>query len=77
LMMEWMTFLIEANRELHRRLVSNGTPQDYSEKPGSHTWVYWQNSLPYHALYFANVFKQMDLQYIEDIICLCLLFMVF
>ena len=51
-------FLIEANRELHRRLVYNGTPHDYSERPGSHTWTYWQNSLPYHALFFSNVFKE-------------------
>ncbi len=50
-------FLIEANRELHRRLVFNGTPHDYSERPGSHTWEYWQNSLPYHALFFAKFFK--------------------
>jgi len=51
-------FLIEANRELHRRLVFNGTPHDYSERPGSHTWQYWQNSLPYHALFFSKVFKE-------------------
>jgi S-formylglutathione hydrolase FrmB len=51
-------FLIEANRELHRKLVANDTPHDYSERPGQHTWLYWQNSLPYHALFFANVFKQ-------------------
>jgi S-formylglutathione hydrolase FrmB len=51
-------FLIEANRELHRRLVFNGTPHDYSERPGSHTWEYWQNSLPYHVLFFSKVFKE-------------------
>lgn len=51
-------FLIEVNRELHRRLVYNNTPHDYSERPGSHTWQYWQNSLPYHALFFSKVFKE-------------------
>lgn len=51
-------FLIEVNRELHRRLIYNNTPHDYSERPGSHTWQYWQNSLPYHALFFAKVFKE-------------------
>ena len=50
-------FLIEVNRELHRRLVFNGTPHDYSERPGAHTWDYWQNSLPYHVLFFSKVFK--------------------
>lgn len=51
-------FLIEANRELHRRLVFNGTPHDYAERPGSHTWAYWQNSLPFHALFFSHVFEE-------------------
>jgi S-formylglutathione hydrolase FrmB len=50
-------FLIEANRELHRRLVYNGTPHDYSERPGAHSWPYWENSLPYHVLFFNNVLK--------------------
>jgi S-formylglutathione hydrolase FrmB len=44
-------FLIEPNRELHRRLLFNHTDHDYSERPGGHTWDYWQNSLP-HQYYF-------------------------
>ena len=51
-------FFITVNRELHRRLVFNGTPHDYSERPGSHTWEYWKNSLPYHALFFSKVFQE-------------------
>jgi putative tributyrin esterase len=50
-------FLLETNRELHRRLLYNHTPHDYTERPGSHTWEYWQNSLPYHILFFYNVLK--------------------
>lgn len=50
-------FLIEPNRELHRRLVFNQTPHDYSERPGTHNWEYWQNSLPNHVLFFYNVLK--------------------
>ena len=50
-------FLIEANRELHRRLVYNGTPHDYTERPGAHSWPYWQNSLPYHVLFFHKVLE--------------------
>ena len=50
-------FLIEPNRELHRRLVFNQTPHDYSERPGGHSWDYWQNSLPHHVLFFSNVLK--------------------
>jgi len=50
-------FLIEANRELHHRLVYNHTPHDYTEHPGGHSWDYWQNSLPFHVLFFYNVLK--------------------
>lgn len=52
-------FLIEPNRELHRRLVYNKTPHDYAERPGGHTWDYWQNSLPHHALFFAKAFESL------------------
>ena len=50
-------FLIEVNRELHRRLVYNNAPHDYTERPGTHTWEYWQNSLPYQLLFFSKVLK--------------------
>lgn len=50
-------FLIEPNRELHRRLVYNKTPHQYSEYPGAHTWEYWENSLPYHLLFFSKILK--------------------
>lgn len=50
-------FLIEPNRELHRRLVYGKVEHDYAERPGAHTWDYWQNSLPYHVLFFSSVLK--------------------
>jgi len=50
-------FLIESNRELHRRLVYNKVVHDYTERPGAHTWEYWENSLPYHVLFFSKVLK--------------------
>ncbi len=50
-------FLIENNRELHRRLVYNKIPHDYTERPGAHTWEYWENALPYHILFFETIFK--------------------
>lgn len=50
-------FLIEPNRELHRRLVYSKIDHDYTERPGGHTWAYWQNSLPNHLLFFSNVLK--------------------
>lgn len=50
-------FLIEANRELHSRLLYAGVSHDYTERPGAHTWPYWENSLPYHVLFFHKVLK--------------------
>ena len=49
--------LLEINREVHRRLVYNHTPHDYTERPGAHTWQYWQNALPYQLLFFQQVLK--------------------
>ena len=50
-------FLIETNRELHRRLVYQKVPHDYTERPGAHTWEYWENALPYHVLFFNKILK--------------------
>ncbi|PSR54765.1 esterase [Adhaeribacter arboris] len=47
-------FLIESNRELHRRLVIEKVPHEYIERPGAHTWPYWGNALPYHMLFFQK-----------------------
>ena len=49
--------LIDINREVHRRLLYNHTPHDYTERPGAHTWQYWQNALPYQMLFFQQVLK--------------------
>lgn len=48
-------FLIEPNRELHRRLVYNKVEHDYTERPGAHTWEYWENALSYHVLFFSKI----------------------
>lgn len=50
-------FLIETNRDLHRRLLENKTPHDYTERPGAHTWEYWQNALPGQVLFFSKILK--------------------
>lgn len=51
-------FLIESNRELHRRLVYNKVPHDYTERPGAHTWEYWENALPYHVFFFSKILSR-------------------
>lgn len=47
-------FLIEDNRELHRRLVAEKVAHDYTERPGAHSWAYWGNSLEHHLLFFQK-----------------------
>jgi putative tributyrin esterase len=49
-------YLLEANRELHRRLLYRKIPHEYTERPGAHTWEYWSAALPVHMQYFAGVF---------------------
>ena len=49
--------LIDTNREMHRRLVYNHTPHEYTERPGAHTWEYWQTALPYQVLFLAQVLR--------------------
>lgn len=50
-------FLIESNRELHRRLVYAKVAHDYTERPGAHTWEYWENALPTHTLFFSKILE--------------------
>jgi S-formylglutathione hydrolase FrmB len=50
-------FLIETNRDMHQRLVVSQVPHDYIERPGAHTWDYWENALPYQVLFFYKVLK--------------------
>lgn len=38
-------YLIEHNRSLHRRMQSLGVAHEYSERPGAHTWDYWDASI--------------------------------
>ncbi len=50
-------FLIETNRQLHGILLDNGTPHEYTERPGAHTWKYWTEALPVHLLFFSRYLK--------------------
>ncbi len=44
-------FLIEENRELHRRMVHEKIPHEYVERPGNHSWEYWSNAIVYQLAY--------------------------
>lgn len=49
-------FLINTNRQIHQLLLENGTPHEYTERPGAHTWEYWTEALPFHFLFIDKVF---------------------
>ena len=49
--------LLESNREVHRRLLYNHTPHDYTERPGAHNWDYWQTALPYQVLFLHGMLE--------------------
>lgn len=51
-------FLIETNRQIHQLLVANGTPHEYIERPGAHTWQYWTEALPVHLFFFNKYLKR-------------------
>lgn len=51
-------FLIETSRELHQLLLSKQVPHEYTERPGAHTWEYWENALPYHLLFFHKILQE-------------------
>nr|WP_315203468.1 hypothetical protein [uncultured Flavobacterium sp.] len=38
-------------------MVYSKVSHDYIERPGAHTWEYWDNALPYQVLFFSKVFK--------------------
>jgi S-formylglutathione hydrolase FrmB len=51
-------FLIETNRQIHQLLLENGTPHEYIERPGAHTWPYWTEALPVHLLFIDKYLKR-------------------
>lgn len=50
-------FFYQINAALHRRLMTLKIDHDYIERPGNHSWAYWDNSIQYQLLYFKNCFK--------------------
>jgi len=51
-------FLFESNQALHAKLLEQGIPHDYTERPGQHNWAYFANSLDYHLVFFRKVLAE-------------------
>ena len=51
-------FFIEPNRELHKKLLDLNIKHEYTERPGAHTWDYWDNSIKSQTYFFNQMFNQ-------------------
>jgi S-formylglutathione hydrolase FrmB len=51
-------FFSRSNKELHNLLVELKIPHDYIERPGTHDWNYWGNSIKFQTLFFSNKFDE-------------------
>lgn len=51
-------FFIESNRALHKKLVDLQVKHTYTERPGSHSWDYWKDSIRQHTFFFKHNFEQ-------------------
>ncbi|QHT67805.1 esterase family protein [Rhodocytophaga rosea] len=52
-------FLYEANKAFHKKMLEEGIPHEYTERPGEHNWTYFVNSLEYHMIFFQKVLAQL------------------
>jgi len=50
-------FFYNVNKAMHVKLLASNIPHDYIERPGKHTWSYWENSIKYQLLFFNNYFN--------------------
>jgi S-formylglutathione hydrolase FrmB len=50
-------FFLEANREMHHRLLELHIPHEYTERPGEHNSAYWGSAVDYQVLFFHKYFE--------------------
>lgn len=51
-------FFLDVNRKLHQRLLDLKINHDYTERPGSHSWAYWDNAIQFQMLFFKHFFEK-------------------
>lgn len=51
-------FFFDSNQRLHKKLLERNIPHDYIERPGTHNWEYWTNSIKYQMVFFKDYFKK-------------------
>ena len=53
-------FFYNSNIRLHKVLKEEKIPHDFTERPGSHNWKYFSNSIEYHIIYFKKFFNEVE-----------------
>ncbi|BDD01491.1 alpha/beta hydrolase family protein [Persicobacter psychrovividus] len=51
-------FFYGVNKAVHRKLMREGVPHDFTIRPGGHNWKYWSNSIEYQMLFFDRFFRK-------------------
>lgn len=51
-------YLLQVNRNVHKKLSDLKIPHDYIERPGRHEWPYWKNAILYQLLFFRQSWDQ-------------------
>lgn len=51
-------FFLPMNREMHRILLEENVPHEYTERPGEHNDEYWRNSIDHQLLFFHRFFER-------------------
>ena len=49
-------FFYEVNCNLHRKLMEENIPHEFTSRPGYHNWDYWMNAIKYQFLFFCDRF---------------------
>jgi len=53
-------FFYRVNQQLHLKMLELKIPHDYVERPGRHSWEYWENAIEYQLLFFNKHFRTLD-----------------
>ena len=49
-------FFYEVNCNLHQKMLKEGIPHEFYQRPGKHNWPYWYNAIKYQFLFFKDRF---------------------
>ena len=51
-------FMLEMNKDLHTRLLGAGIDHDFTTRPGTHWFNYWQNAIDYQLMFHYKFFMR-------------------